>query len=294
MKTKELTAFDSVEFKIEKPKMQGSSLLVTSNYEAMAQKIQSLVEKYKGEKLTDKNVEYIASLRKQFASLRLSIERERKEYKKAYLDPPARCLDDMCRELQAIIAEGEVALEEQLSIYDQKRKDDLTLILTDYIEEFKQKYGLRPEFADGIILRDRYYNKTQKEEDSIIDIEEQAQEQAKKQKEYDSSASVITSMCGSRNLLAESYLRSLQWKSLAEILQDIEQDAQTNSKIKQDEKIVIGEKISQALERALTLDKKESKRKTKILRITYEASKAKAIAKFFKENSIEYEFIELQ
>ena len=50
------------------------------------------------------------------------------------------------------------------------------MILKDYVAESVEKYGLRDEYATQIQLKKQYFNKTQKEEDSISDIEEQAKD----------------------------------------------------------------------------------------------------------------------
>ena len=100
-----------------------------------------------------------------------------------YITPASKLIDSMCDELQKIVAEGESALTVQLEEYDQKRKDELTLILKDYIADSVAKHGLREEYASQIQLKDKYYNRTQNEEDSADDIENQAAELEKKQKE---------------------------------------------------------------------------------------------------------------
>ena len=291
--------FGELELKIQKPALNADKTLsISGNFEELGNKIQKVVDKYKNEVLTEENVGYIKNLKSQFVSLRTGIERERKEYKKVYLDPATKLINAMCDELQKIVAEGENALGAQLDAYDQRRKDELTVILNEYKDEAAAKHNLREEYKDQIQLIDKYYNKTQNEEDSADDIERQAAELEKKQKEYDSGVALITTECNDAGLLPDAYLRELQYKSAMEIILEIKQDKKTRDEMKAKEaageKIVIGEPITEELKKAVALDSKEDKEelRTRVLRVTYKPEQAKLMASFFRENKIQFEFIQ--
>lgn len=291
--------FGELELKIQKPALNADKTLsISGNFEELGSKIQKVVDKYKNEVLTEENVGYIKNLKSQFVSLRTGIERERREYKKVYLDPATKLINAMCDELQKIVAEGENALASQLDAYDQKRKDELTVILNEYKDEAAAKHNLRDEYKDQIQLIDKYYNKTQNEEDSADDIERQAAELEKKQKEYDSGVALITTECNDAGLLPDAYLRELQYKSAMEIILEIKQDRKTRDEMKAKEaageKIVIGEPITEELKKAVTLDSKEDKEelRTRVLRVTYKPEQAKLMARFFRENKIQFELIQ--
>lgn len=291
--------FGELELKIQKPALNADrTLSISGNFEELGSKIQKVVDKYKNEVLTEENVGYIKNLKSQFVSLRTGIERERREYKKVYLDPATKLINAMCDELQKIVAEGENALASQLDAYDQRRKDELTVILNEYKDEAAAKHNLRDEYKDQIQLIDKYYNKTQNEEDSADDIERQAAELEKKQKEYDSGVALITTECNDAGLLPDAYLRELQYKSAMEIILEIKQDRKTRDEMKAKEaageKIVIGEPITEELKKAISLDSKDEaeETRTRVLRVTYKPSQAKLIANFFRENKISFEFIQ--
>lgn len=290
--------FGELELKIQKPALNADrTLSISGNFEELGNKIQKVVDKYKNEVLTEENVGYIKNLKSQFVSLRTGIERERREYKKVYLDPATKLINAMCDELQKIVAEGENALGAQLDAYDQRRKDELTVILNEYKDEAAAKHNLRDEYKDQIQLIDKYYNKTQNEEDSADDIERQAAELEKKQKEYDSGVALIMTECNDAGLLPDAYLRELQYKSAMEIILEIKQDKKTRDEMKAKEaageKIVIGEPITEELKKAVTLDSKEDKEelRTRVLRVTYKPEQANLMASFFRENKIQFEFI---
>lgn len=290
--------FGELELKIAKPTLNADKTLnVSGNFEELAGKIQAVVDRYSGTQLTEENVGYVKTLKQQFVSLRTGIERERKEWTKVYIDPADKLVKSMCSELLSIVAKGEEALGSQLEAYDEKRKTELTIILKEYVADAVAKHGLREEYATQIQLIDKYYNKTQHEEDSADDIERQACELEKKQKEYDSGVALITAECNDAGFLAETYIRELNYKSAMEIVLEIKADkkskAELEAKVNAGEKIVIGEPITEELKKAMFHDEKESKAelRTRVLRVTYKPEQAKLMARFFKENDIQFEFI---
>lgn len=296
--TKEVDFGDGLELRINKPALNtDKTLSISGNFSELGSKIQAVVDRYKGVQLTEDNVSYVKTLKGQFASLRTGIERERKEYQKVYITPAKKLIDSMCDELQSIVAEGEKALGDQLDAYDQKRKDELTVILKEYVADSVAKHNLREEYASQIQLIDKYYNKTQNEEDSADDIERQAVELEKKQSEYDAGVKLITAECQDAGFLVDSYIRELQYKSAMEIILEIKQDKKTKeelrSKVEAGEKVVIGESLTEELKKAVTLDSKDEaeETRTRVLRVTYKPSQAKLMESFFRENKISFEFI---
>lgn len=295
--TKEVD-FGELELKISKPSLNSDKTLsVSGNFTELGANIKALVEKYKNTQLTEENVGYVKTLKGQFVSLRTGIDRERKEWKKVYIDPADKLIKSMCDELLSIVAEGENALGAQLEAYDEKRKAELTIILKEYIADSAEKHGLREEYANQIQLIDKYYNKTQHEEDSADDIERQACELEKKQKEYDAGVALIKEELEGTGFLPDTYLRELQYRSAMEIVMEIKADkkasAELKAKAEAGEKIVIGEPVSeeveQLIEHASKLNKEETR--TRVLRVTYKPEQAKLIADFFKKNNIQFEFI---
>lgn len=294
--TKEV-GFGELELKIAKPSLNADKTIsVGGNFTEVGENIQRLVNRYKDTQLTDENVAYVKTLKGHFVSLRTGIERERKEWKKVYIQPASKLIDSMCDELLSIVSEGETALGSQLDAYDQKRKDELTIVLKEYVADAVAKHNLRDEYASQIQLIDKYYNKTQAEEDSADDIERQAVELEKKQKEYDSGVALIKAECEDAGFVPETYIRELSYKTATEIILEIKQDkkskAELQSKAEAGEKVVIGENIDAELEKAQTLDKADSgEMRVRVLRVTYKPEQAKLMAKFFKENKISFEFI---
>lgn len=287
--------FSDIELKISKPAVnQAGTVSVTGNFTELGNKVRLLVERYKGTQLTEDNVSYVKTLKGHFVSLRTGIDRERKEWKKAYIDPASKLIDSMCRELLLTIEEGEDALARQLDEYDQRRKDELTLVLKEYVAEAVGKYSLREEYAEMVELKDKYYNKTQNEEDSADDIDRQAQELARKQKEHDAGVELIRAECEGTGFLPETYIRELDYKSAMEVVLEIKADRKSAQSLKEKEasdgKVVLGEALKEEVRKAVSFDEGEDFRE-RTLRVRYLPSQARLMARFFKENGIEYEFI---
>lgn len=290
--------FGGIELKINKPTLNtDKTLSIRGNFTEVGQKIQAVVDRYKDTKLTAENVDYVKTLKKQFVSLRTGIDREYKEYMKVYITPAKDLVSSMCKELLAIVDAGESALGKQLDEYDQRRKDELTLVLNDYVREFSEKYGLREEYATQIQLKKEYYNKTQKEEDSIDDIDLQAKELQKKQTEYDAGVELIKAECGESGLLPDSYIRELSYKSAMEIILEIKQDKKSQAELKAKEeageKIPVGEPVAEEIKSLMQASPKasEEETRTRILRIEYKPENAKRIAQAMGELCIKFEFI---
>lgn len=292
--------FEDLELKIEKPVLNKDKVItIGGNWDNLKANIKKVVDRYKGTQLTEDNVDYVKALKKQFVSLRTGVELDFKNYKTAYLDPVDSLLKAVKKELLAVIDEGESALGKQLDAYDQKRKDELTVILKEYVDEAAEKYHLRDEYKAQIQLVKQYYNKTQKEEDSITDIDRQAKELADKQTAYDNGVALIKAECEESGLLPDSYIRELAYRNAMEIIMEIKQDkkaqAELREKIEANEKVVIGadedSEIVRQMEKATSIP--EDEERTRVLRVTYKESQAKLMTRFFKENGIKFEFINL-
>ena len=290
--------FGDLELRIEKPLLnKDKTVTIAGNWSELGNNIRKVVARYKDTKLTEDNVDYVKTLKKQFVSLRTGVEKEIKDWKTIYLNPAEDLLKMMSKELLAIIDEGESALGAQLDEYDQRRKDELTVILGEYVAEAVEKYQLREEYAKQIQLVKQYYNKTQKEEDTIDDIERQAKELKEKQTQYDNGVALIKAECEESGLLPDAYIRELAYRNAMEIIMEIKQDKKAQAELKakeaEGEKVVIGEdpdsEIAKQIAKASELPKDEER--TRVLRVTYKGSQAKLMARFFKENGIKFEFI---
>lgn len=305
--TKEV-GFSDLELTIRKPTLgKDGSMLIGGNFEELANQIAQVVDKYKGTVLTDDNYNYVKALKTQFQKLRTGIESKRKDWKKIYLTTPSELLDAMCADLQKIVAEGEGALDAQLEEFDQRRKDELTLVLNEYVNEAVASHNLRPEYAELITLKKEYYNKTQKEEDSADDIELQACNLEKEQKAYDDGVALIRAELEGSMLVENVYIEQLKYRNPMEIVLQIKQDKKESFKIYEEmkakeesgEKIVIGKDLPDNLKAFLETSGNDKKNKgekygdvrERTLWIRYKKEVAQDLLDFFTEKGIEFKFL---
>lgn len=288
----------SLELQIKKPVMaKDGTVTINGNFTEVAEKIKAIVDKYKGTILTDDNVAYVKTVKSQFVSLRTAIERERKEYKKVYITPHSRLIDSMCDDLQKLVAEGEDALTVQLEEYDNKRKEELTKILKDYIDNCRD---LSDEEKAKVVLKKEYYNKTQKEEDTYNDIDSQieALKQAKKEKE--AAIMLIESELEGTNIPSQPYIRQLEYHNATEVILQIKADKKRMEEEKRSKEVVIEETItevylpedndSEEIQVAKAEEGAEEIR-TRVMQIWYTASQAEKLNKFFSECGIKFKFV---
>ena len=303
--TKEVS-FSDMELQISKPRLaKDGSLEVIGNFTELSQQITSVVEKYKGTVLTEDNVGYVKALKTQFQKLRTGVDTKRKDWKKFYITTPSKLLDAMCDDLQRIIAEGEDALGSQLEAFDQRRKDELTEVLKEYVAQSVASHGLREEYATQIVLKSKYYNLTQKEEDSADDIELQASELEKKQKEYDAGLELINAELEGTMLVADTYIRQLEYKSAMEIVLQIKKDKVESAKLYEEAKakeargelIQVGVPVSEGIKSLIEAEPLPKKKdnfgdiRERTLWIRYKKEVAQDILDFFTEHGIEYKFL---
>ena len=288
----------SLELQIKKPVMaKDGTVTINGNFTEVAEKIKAIVDQYKGTILTEDNVAYVKTVKSQFVSLRTAIERERKEYKKVYITPHSRLIDSMCDQLQQLVAEGEDALTVQLEEYDNKRKEELTKILKDYIA---MNCDLTEEEKAKVVLKKEYYNKTQKEEDTYNDIDAQieALKQAKKEKE--AAIMLIESELEGTNIPSQPYIRQLEYHNATEIILQIKTDKKRMEEEKKEKDVVIEnpetevylpeDNDSLEIPVAKTEEGTEEIR-TRVMQIWYTASQAEKLNKFFSECGIKFKFV---
>lgn len=281
----------SLELQIKKPVMaKDGTVTINGNFTEVAEKIKAIVEQYKGTILTEDNVTYVKTIKSQFVSLRTAIERERKEYKKVYITPHSRLIDSMCDELQQLVAEGEDALTSQLEEYDNKRKEELTKILKDYIAT---SCDLTEEEKAKVVLKKEYYNKTQKEEDTYNDIDAQIEALKQAKKDREAAIMLIESELEGTNIPSQPYIRQLEYHNATEVILQIKADKKRMEEEKKAKDILTADDSVDILvdEQATDTDTDTEEIRTRVMQIWYTESQAEKLNKFFRECGIKFKFI---
>ena len=288
----------SLELQIKKPVMaKDGTVTINGNFTEVAEKIKAIVDQYKGTILTEDNVTYVKTVKSQFVSLRTAIERERKEYKKVYITPHSKLIDSMCDQLQQLVAEGEDALTVQLEEYDNKRKEELTKILKDYIA---MNCDLTEEEKAKVVLKKEYYNKTQKEEDTYNDIDAQIEALKQAKKDREAAIMLIESELEGTNIPSQPYIRQLEYHNITEIILQIKADKKRMEEEKKAKEVVLKETTTEvylpedndSLEIPVAKTEEDTEEiRTRVMQIWYTASQAEKLNKFFAECGIKFKFV---
>lgn len=288
----------SLELQIKKPVMaKDGTVTINGNFTEVAEKIKAIVDQYKGTILTEDNVTYVKTVKSQFVSLRTAIERERKEYKKVYITPHSKLIDSMCDQLQQLVAEGEDALTVQLEEYDNKRKEELTKILKDYIA---MNCDLTEEEKAKVVLKKEYYNKTQKEEDTYNDIDAQIEALKQAKKDREAAIMLIESELEGTNIPSQPYIRQLEYHNATEVILQIKADKKRMEEEKKIKEAVIENPETEVYlpedndseEIQVTKDEENTEEiRTRVMQIWYTASQAEKLNKFFSECGIKFKFV---
>lgn len=288
----------SLELQIKKPVMaKDGTVTINGNFTEVAEKIKAIVDQYKGTILTEDNVTYVKTVKSQFVSLRTAIERERKEYKKVYITPHSKLIDSMCDQLQQLVAEGEDALTVQLEEYDNKRKEELTKILKDYIA---MNCDLTEEEKAKIVLKKEYYNKTQKEDDTYNDIDAQIEALKQAKKDREAAIMLIESELEGTNIPSQPYIRQLEYHNATEVILQIKADKKRMEEEKKTKEAVIENpetevslpEYNDSEEIQVTKDEENTEEiRTRVMQIWYTASQAEKLNKFFSECGIKFKFV---
>lgn len=286
----------SLELQIKKPVVaKDGTVTINGNFTEVAEKIKAIVEQYKGTILTEDNVTYVKTVKSQFVSLRTAIERERKEYKKVYITPHSRLIDSMCDDLQKLVAEGEDALTVQLEEYDNKRKEELTKILKDYIA---MNCDLTEEEKAKVVLKKEYYNKTQKEEDTYNDIDAQIEALKQVKKDREAAIMLIESELEGTNIPSQPYIRQLEYHNATEVILQIKADKKRMEEEKKAKDVVIKETTSEVYlpedndsQQMPDVEEGTEEIRTRVMQIWYTASQAEKLNKFFSECGIKFKFV---
>lgn len=288
----------SLELQIKKPVMaKDGTVTINGNFTEVAEKIKAIVDQYKGTILTEDNVSYVKTVKSQFVSLRTAIERERKEYKKVYITPHSKLIDSMCDDLQKLVAEGEDALTVQLEEYDNKRKEELTKILKDYIA---MNCDLTEEEKAKVVLKKEYYNKTQKEEDTYNDIDAQIEALKQAKKDREAAILLIESELEGTNIPSQPYIRQLEYHNATEVILQIKADKKRMEEQNKEKEVVIKEtktevslpEYNDSEEIQVAKDEEATEEiRTRVMQIWYTASQAEKLNKFFSECGIKFKFV---
>lgn len=266
-----------------------------TNAPAVMAEVKRIVAKYKDIKITDANFDEAETLKRRVVTLRTFLTSRKKEAVKLFIAPVEEATKKTFDVLLKEVAVLEDVLASQLDVFEEARKDGLRVVLQGYVDEYQTRYELPEKFLALVEMKDKYFNKTQNEKDTIEDIESQFEEQLAAKKEEDSSKDLIRSEIGGDKRFNETLLfEQLDYRSVTAILTDIKTEKARFAEIDKGgsgdglPKITVGAKVSSG---GFFGSAKKKTRKTVLVQLTYDEDFGEAMKKFYEDNDVEVKFI---
>ena len=141
-----------MELRMSPKNIQAALPVIGFNYDELKAELAERLQHYNGLVVTEDTIKDAKTDRANLNKLRAAIDTRRKEVKKAYM-VPYNNFEAQCKELTALIDEPIKVIDDQLSEFDERRKQEK---LTQVRDEYE---SLIPEAQKGIIPFDRIFDK---------------------------------------------------------------------------------------------------------------------------------------
>ena len=154
------------------PKIMSNPQSIAWNMDDVKSYLTAITDKYKGLVVTDDNEKDMSKVKNEIVSLRTNLTRFKKKGKDL-LNKPVRTFESECEELLIIIDDVERPLKEQLQKYEDDRIAALNTSIENEIEMKSQAAGLDESYLADFQRDRRWYNKTYKYSQTVIDIDKE-------------------------------------------------------------------------------------------------------------------------
>lgn len=114
--------------------------------------------------VTSENLKDMESLSKGLGGKRTQVDDMRKKIKKV-MEAPIKTFENEVRESLSEIDAVKKPIDDQIAIFEQKRRDEAATKVKEWISIIAKELGLREEYASQIEMDDRWTNKTAKRSD---------------------------------------------------------------------------------------------------------------------------------
>src|SRR5699024_9930012 len=238
--------------------------VVEFNKEQVIKELRSILSKYENLVFTEENTADIRSTLAELRKGRTAADTYRKDIKKK-LTAPVTTFEKEMKEITGLFDELINPINEQLNEFEARRKEEKRQEVQTIIDETVEELQLEKKFASQLIVEDNYLNKSTSIRQIKETIEFRGNNLLNEQKLEIMNRENIESFVKLKNsendlsLSVVAYLSQLEFKSVDEVKQTIEDDV--NSAITEREKQVIkeAEKIVHEKELEEHNDKEESK-----------------------------------
>lgn len=163
------------------PKIMSNPQAIAWNMDDVKNYLTAITDKYKGLVVTDDNEKDMSKVKNEIVSLRTNLTRFKKKGKDL-LNNPVRTFESECEELLIIIDDVERPLKDQLQKYEDDRIAALNTSIEKEIEMKSQAAGLDASYLVDFQRDKRWYNKTYKYSQTLIDIDKEIARLAESQR----------------------------------------------------------------------------------------------------------------
>lgn len=279
--------------------------IVDFNYEEIKKQLADHAEKYTRLVVTEENIKEMTDVKNDLGKLETAIDTYRKANKKE-MERPIKEFEGKCKELLSILKEVSDPIREQLEYYENVRKEEKEKEVQTLIDEVSTKYELEKEFASQLVIVPKYLNKTQKEKDTVEDLDLRAkvlkeQQEQKKQLEEmkKQKLDLIQKTIEEVNKEFETDLKISEFNFLIDkVLDEIPKTIRARANyIYQERRAEEQKKLKEEIEKAETVEvveeKKEEIKQPKLFSFSLNienctGAKAKVLKEFLEDNGFEY------
>lgn len=172
--------------------------VIQYDFDAVSKQLDMKMQEYSSLVVTDDTLAGCKNAKKELASLRNRLEELRKE-KKRELEKPVKEFDTKCKKLQDQIAKVETPLSNALAVYDEKERQKKRDFAQKQIDTAVENYGLRPEYAAKMVIKNEFLNVTTTQKSVKADVIAQAEALQKEQSNHDASIDMIRQVVEKEN-----------------------------------------------------------------------------------------------
>lgn len=150
------------------------------NYDELKEQIEKSLEKYQNLVVTQENLNDSEKARTTLRGFKKALDEQRKAIKKKW-NEPYDAFEKNIKELLALVDKPILALDKQISVFEEKSKmekmERIQKFITEQLFSFMGENENCPFDTNKIIIDERWFNKTFKDKDIVDSIKQQFQDQ---------------------------------------------------------------------------------------------------------------------
>lgn len=143
------------------------------NFNEIKAALSSRIKSYVGLVVTDQNLKDMEKTQKSIASLRTQIGKFKLQTKKD-LEKPYLQFEVQIKELLNLVESVEKPIKDQLEVYENKRREQKSIMVQAIINEVSQQLGLEEKYSSQIAIADKHLNRTTTKKEITEDIQVRA------------------------------------------------------------------------------------------------------------------------